>query len=237
MNQLNSSSSRRALSNMAWCRLNAVSAAAVALAAFTMPSAQALVLDTGTLNINATGILDLKRNNLIIRSGSIVTLTGYVTTGLYGVTTWGGFGINSSAAANDPLGETAVGILDNSVAQYTSWPPLEPVSGIPLTAILAKFTTWGDGDLNGTTNEDDFTLFLGGFNNDPGSTGWLFGDYDYNGDVDTDDFTLFLTGFNSAQDPLVPAFASPVPEPGSIVLLSASLLGGFAFRRNRRSCN
>ena len=48
---------------------------------FAVPSAEAIVLDTGTLVIAPTGVLDLKNNNLIVRSGSVATLTGYITTG------------------------------------------------------------------------------------------------------------------------------------------------------------
>ena len=219
-----------------------------AAAAFALAStAQALVLNTGTLSIAPTGTLDLKNNNLVVRSGVLGVptagvyngITGYIQTGLNinGVI-WAGFGINSSVAAANPSGITAIGILNNAEAGYLSWPPLEPITLVG-TEILAKYTYFGDSDLGGTVDDGvDFQQFLLGLNSLGTLTGWLYGDYDYNGTTDDgQDFQLFLLGFNGPNTPLVgqgPELgAAAVPEPSSFALLAFGALR-LASRRNRK---
>ncbi len=223
--------------------LTKFSAVGVALAAMAMPAARAIVLDTGTLTfspaVGYTGILNLKDNDLIVRTGALATIVGYVTTGLYNGAGgyWDGPGINSSVAA--AAVENGIGAILNP--GYTMWPvdqfynPAIDAHATGLgTEILVKFTWWGDSDLNGRVNPDDFTTFLDGFNNVPGATGWFNGDYDYNGVTNVDDFTLFLTGLNGPNTQLTPLVATAVPEPAGFALIASALIGMSA-RRSRKS--
>ena len=53
---------------------------------------------------------------------------------------------------------------------------------IDTTAVLVKFTYYGDTDFNGVVDFDDYSRTDAGFNNN--RTGWLNGDFDGNGNVD-----------------------------------------------------
>jgi hypothetical protein len=54
------------------------------------------------------------------------------------------------------------------------------------TAVLVKYTYYGDTDFNGTVNFDDYVRTDSGFNNHLSS--WLNGDFDGNGAVNFDDY-------------------------------------------------
>jgi hypothetical protein len=71
-----------------------------------------------------------------------------------------------------------------------------PFSGqtIDNTAVLIKFTYYGDADFSGFVDFDDYVRTDSGFN--AGASGWLNGDFDYSNAVDFDDFVLIDTGFN-----------------------------------------
>lgn len=186
-----------------WCRLSKVGALTVALASIAMPAARALVLDTGTLSIAPTGVLDLQNNDLVVRIATYGTVTVGVpqTPGSGGQWVYNGVmryaqtgsnflgfagyfngpGINSSVAAT--LGNTAIGVIDNSQAGYGMWPvdglaglirtgytgTGNPIAGaVTLTGaeILSKYTYFGDADLNGIVDPDsDYNQFLLGLNN------------------------------------------------------------------------
>jgi hypothetical protein len=65
------------------------------------------------------------------------------------------------------------------------------------TDVLVKYTWYGDTDVNGQVDFDDYVRIDGGFN--AGSTGWINGDLDYSGGIDFDDYVLIDLAFN-AQD-------------------------------------
>lgn len=234
-------------------KIGAVACAALSIGA-PLVHATGIVLDTNTLVIQPTGILDLKKNNLIVRSGDIGILTGYVTTGLYSGPNvyWDGYGINSSVAAVE--GITAVGILNNAEYGYGLWPRAATIdanynlltddpalnahtlaSGLE---VLAKYTWLGDTDLNGVVDTFvDYGNFLLGFS-DAVPASWLYGDSNYDGDVDDfidyGNFILGLTG-QTIPNGLIPqeSLAAPVPEPTSGVLLAGGIIGLCA-RRHRK---
>jgi hypothetical protein len=141
---------------------------------------------------------------------------------------WDGPGINSSTAANDPNGVTAVGYADNSQIGYTA------VVGDSFTYdtgsldgssadILVKYTYYGDANLDGVVNSDDLAQYLFGKSH-PSQATWLNGDFNGDGVVNSDDLALYLAGKSAYQSngPIPSAGANSiqaVPEPTTNALL------------------
>ncbi len=216
------------------------------------PLVFANTLTTNTLTIAPTGILDLKTNNLIVKTGIAGAptggmyngISGYVQRGLYNGPNgfWDGPGINSSAAAIDATQSKAVGILDNAAAGYTSWPPLDPH---PLTGaeILVKYTYFGDADLDGAITAADYQLIDSSVGQN--AFGWISGDFDYDGiGATVADYQLIDAGFSAykasggqvlslAPSGSVDGVGAAVPEPGALGLIGMGLLA--LVRRNRQA--
>ena len=117
---------------------------------------------------------------------------------------WNGKGIISSAAAA------------NSGAAYKTGVGYAP-GGIGL---LIRHALYGDTDVNGTVDINDFAKLAANFN----ATGryWYHGDFDYNGTVNLADFGRFAANFNQS----LPALTArvEVPEPVCGLLAAAMLL-------------
>ena len=104
--------------------------------------------------------------------------------------------------------------------------------------VLVKYTLYGDATLDGTVNFDDLTKVLTNYN----LAGiWELGDFTYDGMVDFDDLTKVLANYNTsivsgttvggagldaqAIGLLSAAGFNVVPEPGTLAMLAAGLLG------------
>ena len=234
MNKSTFTESKRSLSASTLANKFTAGFAALALSATVVSTTQALVLTGNTITIAPTGVLDVKLSNVIVKSGSLATFTGYIKTGLTGGpnTYWDGPGVTSSNAAGNPSFTTAVGIVNNADTQYGTWPPLEP-HAVLLTDILFKYTWWGDADLNGVVDGADYGLIDVGNGSGGALGGWLFGDFDYNGTIDGADYGLIDVGNGGQLGPLVSqGSVQSVPEPGMASLAMVGLLG-FVARRNR----
>src|SRR5678815_3572495 len=96
----------------------------------------------------------------------------------------GATGLDSSTAAANATGTTAIGYAGNNILNKTAFKGVSPLNA---TDVLVTYTYYGDADLGGTVTLDDFTLFLGGYQN--GGNTWFKGDFDYSGTVTLDDFT------------------------------------------------
>jgi hypothetical protein len=94
---------------------------------------------------------------------------------------------------------------------------LTTFSGVALTGpeILVKYTYYGDADLTGVVDLDDFGLFLTGYQNGSLPRTWIYGDFDYTGVIDLDDFGLFLYGYQNQGGPLS-ALSEAVSEASGI---------------------
>ena len=77
------------------------------------------------------------------------------------------------------------------------------------TAVLIKYTYYGDADFNGIVNFDDYSRTDNGFTNH--RSGWLNGDFDDNGVVNFDDYSLIDLAFNTQGPTLRPATGRPTP--------------------------
>jgi hypothetical protein len=166
---------------------------AVAQAQAALPKA----ITASTLATNATGKFDLTDNAMVIRNMSAAQVRALIQSA-FNAGHWNGpTGLDSSAAASNAAGTTAIGYGSNGVLNKTAF---KGVTGLTANDVLVKYTYYGDADLNGATTLDDFTLFLGGYQN--GGSTWTQGDFDYSGLTTLDDFTLFLKGYQQQGAPL-----------------------------------
>ena len=113
---------------------------------------------------------------------------------------WDGPLINSSAAAESDA--TGVGIIES--ADYIAANANNVFAGhtVDSTAVLMKYTYYGDTDLNGVVNFDDYARRQ---RLQQPRTGWFNGDFDYSGSINFDDYALIDLAFNTQSGTLVRA--------------------------------
>ena len=114
--------------------------------------------------------------------------------------------------------------------------------------VTVKPAVYGDADLNGTVGSSDLSIVLSDFGK-PGV--WATGDFDYNGTVGSSDLSIVLANFGqslpssfnvasytnldaAAINMLNAAGIETVPEPGTLALLAAGLLGLLAYAWRKR---
>jgi hypothetical protein len=194
-----------------------------------------------SLTINTGSTLDLTNNHLIINYAGtpdpIATIRQYLISG-YNNGTWTGPGISSSSAA--AASSYALGYADGADGV---------VPGLSSGQIEIKYTLYGDANLDGVVNGNDFTILAAHLGK--AAKGWDQGDFTYAGVVNGLDFTMLVAHFgkaaNGASVELAPAdwtaidaFAAAnglmadVPEPasGAIVFIIGA---GLVRRRARRA--
>jgi len=180
------------------------------------------------------------------------TIRGYIEQG-FNSFNWNGPGITSSVAQADAAnpetspykGDAAVGYADNNDLGNSS---------LPNNSVLVRFTYYGDADLNGKVDLNDFDDWLYGYTGGTDAAGgvsWSIGDFAYTGHVDLNDFDLWLASYTSGDGSLntldhaidVSTLSSSqktelldivasVPEPTSLGLLSM-LSTGLLVRRKK----
>jgi fibronectin-binding autotransporter adhesin len=207
-------------------------------------------IKTNALSITTGAKLDIADNNLVVNySGATPLQTietwikqGAGTRDFQGVYSYdGSAGITSSAAQGSHL-NTAIGLRDNGFnLGLGSIPTMTSVEGVPVdsNSIVAKFTFYGDLDLNGKVNIDDYNLFAyyigAGHNPGPTYTTWMTGDLNYDGLINVNDYNLFTYGYSHqgvvlSADEQITNWA-PIPEPATLTLLT---LGGLIALAKRR---
>jgi hypothetical protein len=162
-------------------------------------SAQSVV-QTNSLNVSPTAAyLDLNNNAMIIDYGNnadpIGTINGLLQSG-YAGGAWNGYGIRSTAAADDSSQLTAIGSADNQELGDTTFAGVT----VAQNSILLMYTYYGDTNLDGVVNRLDVSnLAIGyGFN----ESGWQNGDFAYSGSVTKLDISLLAQGYNFQGAPL-----------------------------------
>ena len=101
------------------------------------------------------------------------------------------------------------------------------------SAVVVKYTYYGDANLDGKVNAQDFDALAAHY----GATGtgvWAQGDFNYDGVVNTVDFNMLSMNYNatalSGAGLPAPSLGTLVPEPTSMVLA----LGGLALLGRRK---
>jgi T5SS/PEP-CTERM-associated repeat protein len=194
------------------------------------------------LIISGNGALDLTNNHLFINFGASAdpfpTIVGYVATG-YAGGAWNGPGIDSSSASANT--HYALGCVDGASGI---------VSGLAPGQIEIAYALYGDINLDGVVNGNDFAILASHFGHIV-TGGWEQGDLNYGGTVNGNDFALLAGNFGktatgtavtlpASQWAALDAFAaahgllSDVPEPTTATLAVATAACLFA-RRQRRT--
>jgi fibronectin-binding autotransporter adhesin len=205
----------------------------------------------GTVSIAGAGVLDVNDDALVVAypaagTSPLATIQGYLAAG-FNAGSWDGAGINSTAAHSHVSSLTALGYAENSDLNLATLDG----AGVPSSAVLVKYTYYGDSNLDGSVTTADFQRYLDGLTGN-GST-WAQGDYTYDGKVDLgNDFNLFLRAYlqnGGALGDLAPlvladgqltsaqraSLLAVVPEPSSVGLIAIAGAGLAARRRKRSS--
>ncbi|MBC8105215.1 MAG: matrixin family metalloprotease [Anaerolineae bacterium] len=157
------------------------------------------ILRTNSLTIDPTGKLELFNNALMIdysAASAIQDVQTYIATARNGGA-WDGAGgitsFNASIANPRNRGLGAIEATDYKLANGAA----ATFFGQTLddSAVVVRLTYYGDTDLNGVVDFDDYSRIDAGFNGD--KTGWFNGDVDGNGIVDFDDYSIIDLAFNT----------------------------------------
>ena len=198
-----------------------------------------LVLRTNALQIGNGSLgssLDLANNKIIVDytgTSPLPDVRAQIVSA-YAGGSWNGLGITSSLANS---ATHAIGYGEAS-AVFTQFPATFGGQQVDDTAVLVRFTRYGDANLDGQANLQDFNRLANAF----GTTGtavWTRGDFNYDGNVNLQDFNRLASNFGqSAAGPTVTPqdwsnLAAAIPEPSAGI--GVALLGLATARRRRRA--
>jgi hypothetical protein len=151
-----------------------------------------MTLVTTGLSVTGAGQIDLFQEEMIVDytgPSPIEHVRQRVGSG-YNGGAWNGTGIVSSNAAAGST--TAVGYAESSDL-FTSFPATFAGQSVDSTAVLLKYTYYGDANLDGNVNLNDFGRLAANF----GQTNrrWSQGNFDFDNDVDLADFGKLAATF------------------------------------------
>lgn len=158
---------------------------------------------SSALSIDPAADLDIENNALVIdyfAASPLNAIRALLTSG-YAAGAWNGPGINSSVAAADPNDEHAVGYAESS-GIFTSFPANFAGQSVDNTAVLLRYTLYGDANLDQRVNLNDFNRLAASF----GQTNrdWYHGNFNYDQPqriVSLSDFNLLAGNFGQVVGP------------------------------------
>jgi hypothetical protein len=168
----------------------------------TLSSDGSRFLHAVSLSIAPTGTLDLADNDLILDTTSYSDARALVAAG-FGHSTGG---ITSSTST----GSQVLALFDNAFAGYDNWQG-EPIGA---SAIVGKYTYFGDVNFDGQVTGDDYTVVDANLNTAPyAGIAWLRGDANVDGQVTGDDYTAIDSNVGSGVgNPLAPLSLQDPPR-------------------------
>jgi hypothetical protein len=170
-----------------------------------------LVVQGGGLNVS-NGTFDLADNDLLL---DYTGDTPYPTIKNYVVT---GRNTGTGGIVTTNTGDTVLAVVDNAQFGRTEF------NGIPIdaTTIIAKYTYFGDANLDGRVTGDDYLAVDANLGVSPGTRQWFHGDFNFDGTVTGDDYLAIDANLGKGTaDPL--AWAEARDE---MIALHASQYGG-----------
>ncbi|MGH7177477.1 MAG: hypothetical protein ACREJC_08870 [Tepidisphaeraceae bacterium] len=175
-------------------RLASLTMAAATSAAMTPGIASLLV--TKALSMNATAKLDLFDEDMIFdySAGSQLADVQALINTARAAGAWTGNGLTSTTAKNNAQASTTLGAMEASdYKAYWSTTTFDGES-VDDTAVVIKYAYYGDADMSGKVDLDDYGQTDGGFL--LSNTGWLNGDFDgLGGKANLDDYSLIDGAF------------------------------------------
>jgi hypothetical protein len=157
-----------------------------------------LSMVTRALTIGPNAKLDLNENDLILDytgASPLDDVQSLISSARAGGD-WTGNGITSDSARIRPASNTTLGAMEASAFKSVYGDgALFDGQAIDSTAVLVKYTYYGDTDFSGSIDGDDYSRLDNGFNLNLG--GWINGDADGNGFIDGDDYALIDNAFST----------------------------------------
>ncbi len=162
------------------------------------------------LQIDKGGTLDVADDSLVIDytgDSPLAGLADLIRSARNGGV-WTGTGITSTAARNNPQHNTGLGAIEASDFK-SAFGAGATFAGFSIdnTAVLIKYTYYGDTDLNGKVDGADYARIDASFNQQATQgniAGWFNGDFDYNNKIDGADYALIDAAFNGQAGALRP---------------------------------
>ncbi|MBE3070952.1 MAG: PEP-CTERM sorting domain-containing protein [Planctomycetes bacterium] len=205
------------------------------LAALTAPATRIV---TDWLWIEAPGAaLDVGSGALVVdyapaEASPLPDVRGWLASGLNaaGGGYWDGDGIRSDLAAADTDGLTAVGVLDNTDPKVGG-KTVFAGEAVDATAVLVRYTWWGDANLDGVVDANDYDVIDKNYLFPPAVMGWWVGDFNYDGAIDANDYDRIDKAYLFQGAPLAAPSPAPAPEPATLALLALGTAGAMLRRQ------
>ena len=171
--------------------------AALTLAGSAVTLAANNTIGTKAITVDASSSLDLANGGLVVDYTGASPLPGLLTalTAGYAAGAWTGTGIRSSSAAADAARAHALGVAEASDALGLSGTATTAFLGrtVDATSVLVRYTLYGDADLNGKVDFNDFLRLQSNFGT--AAAGFAKGNFNYDSTTDFNDFLLLQSNF------------------------------------------